>query len=67
MSPDLPELWKDVKNAVWRSHPSNLSQLDHFAQAEWAKLPVGRCRSPIESYRGHLLAKIAPKGCARKY
>lgn len=70
MSPDLnpiEHLWKELKLAVWRRHPSNLRQLEQFAQEEWAKLPVNRCRSLIESYRKRLIAVIASKGCATKY
>ena len=70
MSPDLnpiEHLWKELKHAVWRRHPSNLRQLEQFAHEEWANIPVNRCRSLIESYRNHLIAVIASKGCATKY
>ena len=67
MSPDLnpiEHLWKELKLAVWRRHPSNLRQLEQIAQEEWAKLPVNRCRNLIESY-GKCL--IASKRGATKY
>lgn len=70
MSPDLnpiEHLWKQLKHAVWRRHPSNLRQLEQFAHEEWVKIPVDRCRSLIESYRNRLIAVIASKGCATKY
>ena len=40
MSPDLnpiENLWKELKHAVWRRHPSNLRQLEQFDHEEWAK------------------------------
>ena len=41
MSPDLnpiEHLWKELKHAVWRRHPSNLRQLEQFAHKEWANV-----------------------------
>ncbi len=70
VSPDLnpiEHLWKELKHAVWRRHTSNLRQLEQFSHEEWAKIPVDRCRSLIESYRNCLIAVIASKGCATKY
>ena len=43
MSPDLnpiEHLWEDLKTAVGRRHPSNLGELEQFAQEEWVKLLV---------------------------
>ena len=43
MSPDLnpiEHLWKELKHAVWRRHPSNLRQLEQFAHEDSAKTPV---------------------------
>ena len=70
MSPDLnpiEHLWKELKLAVGRRHPSNLRELEQFAQEEWAELPVEKWRNLIQSYRKHLTAVIASKGCATKY
>lgn len=70
MSPDLnpiEHLWKELKLAVGRRHPSNLRELEQFAQEERAKLPVETCRNLIQSYRKGLIAVIASKGCATKY
>lgn len=70
MSPDLnpiEHLWKELKHAVWKRHPSNRKQLEQFAHEEWAKIPAERCRSLIDSYRNRLIAVIASKGCATKY
>uniref|UniRef100_H2L4L0 Tc1-like transposase DDE domain-containing protein n=1 Tax=Oryzias latipes TaxID=8090 RepID=H2L4L0_ORYLA len=70
MSPDLnpiEHLWKELKHAIWRRHPSNLRQLEQFAHEEWAKIPVDRCRRLIDKYRNRLIAAIASKGFATKY
>ena len=70
MSPDLnpiEHLWKELKHAIWRRHPSNLRQLEQFAHEEWAKIPVDSCRTLIDKYRNRLIAVIASKGCATKY
>ena len=70
MSPDLNPigyLWKELIHAIWRRHPSNLRQLEQLANEEWAKIPVDRCRSLIDSYKNSLIAVIASKGCATKY
>ena len=57
MSPDLnpiEHLWGDLETAVGRRHPSNLGELEQFAQEEWDKLPVERCNA---SARGVLVCK----------
>ena len=67
MSSDLnpiEHLWKQLKHAVCRRHPSNLRQLEQFAHEERVKIPVDRCRSLSDSYRNRL---IGSKGCATKY
>ena len=33
----IEHLWKELKHAVWRRHPSNLRQLEQFDHEEWAK------------------------------
>ncbi|CAJ0938904.1 unnamed protein product [Ranitomeya imitator] len=43
MSPDLnpiEHLWRDLKMAVWRRHPSNIRHLEQFAKEEWSKIPA---------------------------
>ena len=67
MNPDLnpiEHLWKEPKLAVGRLHPSNLRELEQFANEEWVKLPVKKCRNFIQSYRKSLAAVMASKGCA---
>jgi transposase len=63
----IEDLWRDLKTAVGRRHPSNLGELEQFDQEEWAKLPVQRCRKLIDGYRKRLIAVILTKGCATKY
>ncbi|KAI4876996.1 hypothetical protein NFI96_001040 [Prochilodus magdalenae] len=64
MSPDLnptEHLWKELKPAVWKRHPSNLRQLEQFAHEEWARIPAERCRSLTDRYRNRLIAVTASK------
>ena len=63
----IEHMWKELKHAIWRRHPSNLRQLEQFAHEEWAKIPVDSCRTLIDKYRNRLIAVIASKGCATKY
>ncbi|CAJ0959505.1 unnamed protein product [Ranitomeya imitator] len=54
MSPDLnpiEDLWKDLKMAVWRRHPSNIRDLEQFAKEEWSKIPAEHCKKLIDGYR----------------
>ena len=36
----IEHMWRDLKMAVGRRHPSNLGQLEKFAKEEWSKLPL---------------------------
>lgn len=70
MSPDLnpiEHLWRDLKMAVWRRHPSNLRDLEQLAKEEWSKIPAEHCKKLIDGYRKRLFAVILSKGCATKY
>lgn len=54
MSPDLDpieHLWRDLKTAVGRRCPSNLRGLEQFANAEWSKIPVERCKKLVDGHR----------------
>ncbi|CAJ0967785.1 unnamed protein product [Ranitomeya imitator] len=54
MSPDLnpiEHLWRDLKMAVWRRHPSNIRDLEQFAKEEWSKIPAEHCKKLIDGYR----------------
>ncbi|KAI4891327.1 hypothetical protein NFI96_013318 [Prochilodus magdalenae] len=47
-SPDLnpiENLWWDLKKAVAVRKPKNVTELEAFAHEEWAKIPIGRCKT----------------------
>uniref|UniRef100_A0A8K9UMA1 Tc1-like transposase DDE domain-containing protein n=1 Tax=Oncorhynchus mykiss TaxID=8022 RepID=A0A8K9UMA1_ONCMY len=69
-SPDLnpiENLWKELKTAVHKCSPSNLTELELFCKEEWEKMSVSRCAKLIETYPKRLTAVIAAKGGATKY
>uniref|UniRef100_A0A8C7GHX2 Transposase n=1 Tax=Oncorhynchus kisutch TaxID=8019 RepID=A0A8C7GHX2_ONCKI len=69
-SPDLnpiKNLWKELKTAVHKCSPSNLTELELFCKEEWGKISVSRCAKLIETYPKRLTAVIAAKGGATKY
>uniref|UniRef100_A0A8C7SEP5 Tc1-like transposase DDE domain-containing protein n=1 Tax=Oncorhynchus mykiss TaxID=8022 RepID=A0A8C7SEP5_ONCMY len=69
-SPDLnpiENLWKELKTAVHKCSPSNLTELELFCKEEWEKMSVSRCAKLIETYPKQLTAVIAAKGGATKY
>ncbi|CAJ0936373.1 unnamed protein product [Ranitomeya imitator] len=54
MSPDLnpiEHLWRDLKMAVWRRHPSNIRDLEQFAKEEWSKIPAEHCKKLTDGYQ----------------
>ena len=64
MSPDLnpiEHLWRDLKTAVGRRHPSNLRHLEQLVKEEWSKIPVERCKKLIDGYRKRLISVIFSK------
>ena len=69
-SPDLnpiEHLWRDLKIAVQRRSPSNLTELERICREEWEKLPKYRCAKLVASYPRRLEAVIAAKGVSTKY
>uniref|UniRef100_A0AAZ3PA41 Tc1-like transposase DDE domain-containing protein n=1 Tax=Oncorhynchus tshawytscha TaxID=74940 RepID=A0AAZ3PA41_ONCTS len=69
-SPDLnpiEHLWRDLKIAVQRSYPSNLTELERICSEEWEKLPKYRCAKLVASYPRRLKAVIAAKDASTKY
>ena len=69
-SPDLnpiEHLWRDLKIAVQRRSPSNLTELERICREEWEKLPKYRCAKLVASYPRRLKAVIAAKGASTKY
>ncbi|KAI4876531.1 hypothetical protein NFI96_000478, partial [Prochilodus magdalenae] len=64
-SPDLnpiENLWWDLKKAVAVRKPKNVTELEAFAHEEWAKIPIGRCKTLVSSYASRLKAVITGKG-----
>uniref|UniRef100_A0AAZ3PJB8 Tc1-like transposase DDE domain-containing protein n=1 Tax=Oncorhynchus tshawytscha TaxID=74940 RepID=A0AAZ3PJB8_ONCTS len=69
-SPDLnpiEHLWRDLKIAVQRRSPSNLTELERICREEWEELPKSRCAKLVESYPRRLKAVNAAKGDSTKY
>uniref|UniRef100_A0A669ESK4 Transposase Tc1-like domain-containing protein n=1 Tax=Oreochromis niloticus TaxID=8128 RepID=A0A669ESK4_ORENI len=69
-SPDLnpiQNLWQDLKTAVHKRCPSNLTELELFCKEEWARISVCRCAKLVETYPKRLAAVIAAKGGSTKY
>ena len=63
----IENLWQDLKIAVHRRSPSNLTELELICKEEWAKMSVYRCAKLIETYPKRLAAVIAAKGGSTKY
>ena len=63
----IENLWRDLKIAVHRRSPSNLTELELFCQEEWAKIAVSRYAKLVEKYPKRLAAVIAEKGGSTKY
>ena len=66
-SPDLnpiDHLWRDLKIAVQRRSPSNLTELERICREEWEKLSKYRCAKLVESYPRRLNAVIAAQGAS---
>ena len=68
-SPDLNtinHLWRDLKIAVKRCSPSNLTELERICK-EWEKLPKYSSTKFVASYSRRFEAVIATKGTSIKY
>ncbi|CDQ99045.1 unnamed protein product, partial [Oncorhynchus mykiss] len=63
----IENLWKELKTAVHKCSPSNLTELELFCKEEWETISVSRCAKLIETYSKGLTAVIAAKGGATKY
>uniref|UniRef100_A0AAZ1Y062 Uncharacterized protein n=1 Tax=Oreochromis aureus TaxID=47969 RepID=A0AAZ1Y062_OREAU len=57
----------DLKTAVHKRCPSNLTELELFCKEEWARISVSRCAKLVETYPKRLAAVIAAKGGSTKY
>ena len=69
-SPDLnpiENLWNDLKTAVHKWSPSNLTELEQFCKEEWSNIATSRCAKLVETYPNRLKAVIKAKGGSTKY
>uniref|UniRef100_A0A803K548 Transposase n=1 Tax=Xenopus tropicalis TaxID=8364 RepID=A0A803K548_XENTR len=62
----IENLWGDLKRAVRRRCPRNLTDLECFCK-EWANLAKSKCAMLIDSYPKRLSAVIKSKGASTKY
>ena len=63
----IENLWKDLKIAVHRPSPSNLTELEQICKEEWEKIPKSRCAKLIQTYPRGLEAVITDKDASTKY
>ena len=63
----IKHLSRDMKIAVQRRSPSNLTELERICREEWEKLPKYRCAKLVASYPRRLEAVITAKGASTKY
>ena len=61
------EPFEDLKLAVQRRSPSNLTEIERIWREEWEKLPKYRCAKLAVSYPIRPEAVIAAKGSSTKY
>jgi hypothetical protein len=62
----IEHLWRDLKIAVQRRSPPNLTELEWICREEWEKLPKNRCAKLVASYPRRLQAVITAKGASTK-
>jgi len=62
----IENLWKDLKIAVHRRSPSNLTELEQICKEEWEKLPKSRCAKLMQTYPRRLKAVITAKCASMK-
>jgi transposase len=68
-SPDLnpiEHLLRNLKIAMQRYSPSNLTELERICREEWKILPKYRCAKLVASYPRRLKAVIAAQGSSTK-
>ncbi|KAJ7309060.1 hypothetical protein JRQ81_008352 [Phrynocephalus forsythii] len=60
-------LWGDLKRAVHRKRPCNLTDLEHYCKEELAYIAKSICAILIDKYPKRLSAVIKSKGASTKY
>ena len=63
----IEHLWSDLKIAVQKRSPSNLTELERSCKEDWETLTKHRGVKLVESYPRRLKALIAAKGASTKY
>ena len=63
----MEHLWRDLKIAVQKRSPSNLTELERICSEECEKLPKYRYAKLVASYPRRLKAVIDAKGASTKY
>ena len=63
----IENLWKDLKIAVHRRSPSNLTELEQTRKEEWEKISKSRCVKLRQTFPRRLEAVIAAKSTSTKY
>ena len=58
---ELPHLWRDLKMAVHRQPPLNLTELERICRDEWQTIPKYRRAKLVASYPTRLKAVITAK------
>jgi len=54
----IENLWQDLKTAVHKRSPSNLTELELFCKEERAKMSLSRCAKLVETYPKRLPQSI---------
>ena len=62
----IEHLWRDLKIAVQRRSPANLTEIERICREVWEKLPKCRCAKLVVSYPRRLQAVIAAKGASKR-
>ncbi len=50
-SPDLENLWRELKVRVSQRQPQNITALEEICMEEWAKIPATVCENLVKTYR----------------
>jgi len=68
-SPDLSpigNLWWDLKKAVSKRTPKNMTELEAIAHEQWAQIPQERCQQLVSGSASRLQQVMTATGCSTK-